>query len=63
VRIDVVFDKDGNAVQRPAPPAGFALAIHFGRNCQCIRIDFDHGIDRGASFVYLINAFKIFFHD
>jgi hypothetical protein len=45
---DVVFDEDGDAVQRTARAPGFPLGIQTVGVLQRVRIDLDHAPDRGS---------------
>jgi hypothetical protein len=44
---DVVLDEDGDAMQRPARPLGFALPVEFRGDGKGIRVDFNDGVNGG----------------
>ena len=46
-RIDVVFDKDGDAVQRPSRAPGFPFPIERIGDGERVGIEFQHGAQRG----------------
>ena len=58
--VDVVFDQDGNAVQRAARALGFALLVEGLRDGQGVGIEFDHAIDGRPAPVYFFDPGHVF---
>ena len=59
--VDVVFDEDGNAVQRPAGAFRLALGIELFGYGKRVRIHFDHAVHRRPALVHGFDARQIFF--
>ena len=59
--IDVVFNKDWNAMQRPARSFFFTLAIERIGNRRCVGIDLDDGVY--GSFINLCDSRQILFRN
>ena len=62
-RADVVLDQHRNTMHRPPRPLCFALRIHRIRNCQRIRIQLDHRIQRRPPLINRLDSLEIFLHN
>ena len=61
--VDVVFQQDGNAVQRAADLPLLPFAIELIRNRRRLRIDFDDGAKRRSLSIETVDAAQVRVHD
>src|SRR5215831_2574948 len=63
MRIDIVFDKDGNSVQMPADTTRLALLVEISSDAESVGIQLDDRINGGPAFVDLGNPVQILARD
>src|SRR5579862_662219 len=61
--VDVVFDKDGYAVQRSTRTFGFALLIESCGDGESVGIELNHTVDRGTAFIDFVDSVRVFFYE
>ncbi len=59
---DIIFDQYRDAMQRAARTFCFALLIESPRDCERVRIRFDHCAKRRAGTIHCLYARQVFLH-